>query len=460
MMRTPKEASQLRPDREPARAQDSLRSAREVMEQTGQWAPGQQMGRRWAVGCVALEITQRCNLDCSLCYLSEHSEAVHDIPLGEILRRIDLIHRFYGPHTDVQITGGDPTLRQRDELIAIVDRVAALNMRPTLMTNGIKASRELLAQLAAVGLTDVAFHVDTTQGRKNYGNETELNTVREACIEAAAGLGLNIMFNTTIHRHNLHEVPALVRFFRGNARALRLVSFQIHADTGRGTERNRPDAVNADAVWRQIEAELGTTLNRETIRGGHRHCNHYGIAIMTGSQSIDLLDEQETIAHLLEATAQIPADRRRKFRTAVGIGVQLLKKPREFQQLFHWLVGKAIRLVPLIMKERTGPTTLSFVVHNFMDACNLDAERIAACSFKAMTHDGPLSMCLLNAQRDEYILAPLRLDNDTGHYWDPLTGKVADLYKRPTMPDPQTYPLRRLRGRTRLAATRRRRGGH
>ena len=69
----------------------ALRRAREAMIATGQWRPSQVLGRRWAIGCVALEITQRCNLDCSLCYLSDHAEAVKDLPLEEIWRRIDLI---------------------------------------------------------------------------------------------------------------------------------------------------------------------------------------------------------------------------------------------------------------------------------------------------------------------------------------------------------------------------------
>ena len=38
--------------------------------------PNQVLGRRNSIGCVALEITQRCNLDCTLCYLSESSEKV------------------------------------------------------------------------------------------------------------------------------------------------------------------------------------------------------------------------------------------------------------------------------------------------------------------------------------------------------------------------------------------------
>ena len=46
------------------------------MHTCGSPEKGQQMGGRWSIGCVALEITQRCNLDCTLCYLSEHSEMV------------------------------------------------------------------------------------------------------------------------------------------------------------------------------------------------------------------------------------------------------------------------------------------------------------------------------------------------------------------------------------------------
>jgi MoaA/NifB/PqqE/SkfB family radical SAM enzyme len=86
-----------------------LGEARWAMIATGQWDAAQSMGRRWPIGCVALEITQRCNLDCTACYLSDHSEAVKDLPLEEVFRRIDLIHARYGAGTDVQVTGGDPT---------------------------------------------------------------------------------------------------------------------------------------------------------------------------------------------------------------------------------------------------------------------------------------------------------------------------------------------------------------
>ncbi len=119
---------------------DALGSARKEMQRQGLWTNQQQLGRRWPVACVALEITQRCNLDCTLCYLSEYSEATKDLPLIEVFRRIDQIFNYYGEGTDVQITGGDPTMRDEEELLQIVSRVAQLGMRPTLMTNGIKAT--------------------------------------------------------------------------------------------------------------------------------------------------------------------------------------------------------------------------------------------------------------------------------------------------------------------------------
>ena len=136
------------------------------MQRTGQWSPAQAAGRRWTMGCVSLEITQRCNLDCTLCYLSDSAEAVRDIPMEDLFRRIDDIAVQFGPNTDVQISGGDPTLRDRTELSQIIRQVRAQGMRASLLTNGILLNRDWLRQLASDGLNDVAFHVDMTQERQ------------------------------------------------------------------------------------------------------------------------------------------------------------------------------------------------------------------------------------------------------------------------------------------------------
>ncbi|MDQ3775903.1 MAG: radical SAM protein, partial [Pseudomonadota bacterium] len=58
------------------------------LEEAGCYGPGQIGGRRWPIGCVSLEVTQRCNP--RLQPVSEHSEAVRDIPLEELFRRIGM----------------------------------------------------------------------------------------------------------------------------------------------------------------------------------------------------------------------------------------------------------------------------------------------------------------------------------------------------------------------------------
>ena len=186
------------------------------------YTPNQVLGRTLAIGCTAVEITQRCNLDCTLCYLSERSEEVRDIPLEEVFNRLDRIRDEFGPDTSVQITGGDPTLRKHDELIEIVRYARRIGLFPALFTNGIAASRKLLIELAHVGLCDVAFHVDTTQRRAGFDSEVQLNVVRKDYLDRATDLGLNVIFNTTIHEGNVDEIPALIYFFCGACAANRI----------------------------------------------------------------------------------------------------------------------------------------------------------------------------------------------------------------------------------------------
>src|SRR6266487_990714 len=135
---TPHEVRLAQPTARPSDYHHALSAARHRVMSANQWTTDQLMGGRWPIGCVALEITQRCNLDCTACYLSEHSEVVKDVPLEELFRRIDLIFDHYGPNTNVQVTGGDPTLRNREELVAIVRRLSQRGMRASLFTNGIR----------------------------------------------------------------------------------------------------------------------------------------------------------------------------------------------------------------------------------------------------------------------------------------------------------------------------------
>ncbi len=377
--------------------------------------PNQVLGQRSTIGCVALEITQRCNLDCTLCYLSEYSESVPDPPMDELKRKLDYIKDRFGVHTNVQITGGDPTLRPRHELVEIVRYAASIGLYPALFTNGIRASRQMLTELADVGLVDVAFHVDLTQERKGYTSEIQLNEVREKYLERARGLGIAVIFNTTVFQGNIAEVPELVRFFVRHAGELGMASFQMQADTGRGYLRKREDMITKQRICRLIEQGCGGThLSWESVLFGHPECHNIAYTIVAGGQVIDLFDDVGVLSRWLSDFGTVALDRTQAVQSATRVLRHMLTQRPEW--LLHggaWAGRKLLEALPPMVRQavagqRPQLGKLSFFIQNFMDADSLKGEvessRLKHCSFHVATREGSLSMCEHNSRRDDYII--------------------------------------------------------
>ncbi|MEO8190445.1 MAG: radical SAM protein [Acidobacteriota bacterium] len=388
----------------------------------------QVLGRRSTIGCVALEITQRCNLDCTLCYLSESSQALKDVPMEVLFRRIDRIRELYGPGVGVQVTGGDPTLRPRGELAAIVRRVAESGLRPSLLTNGIRATRELLAELASAGLFDVAFHVDTTQRRKRYPDEAALNAVREEYIERARNLEIAVIFNTTVHAGNLDEIPMLARFFLRHSDVVGMASFQVHAVTGRGEWNERAAHVTPDAVAERVRRGVGLpALAWDTALVGHPRCNQATMLATAGDQAADVLTDRALYERFLQEFRHVPFDRRDVTRTARRVIRVAFSNPFWLARGGWFLLRKlwSVRRA-LARRQRIGKMT--FFIHNFMDAAALDPERLRNCSFMVMTENGPVSMCEHNARREQFIRQPVETGGTAGNWrlFDPVTGQTVE----------------------------------
>ncbi len=392
--------------------------------------PGQLGGTRWAIGCVSLEVTQRCNLDCSACYLSEEAESIEDIPLEFLLDRIRVIHQHYGAGCDVQISGGDPTLRPKADLIRIVQEIARLGMRSSLFTNGIKASRALLRELAAAGLNDVAFHVDVTQERRQGGQllatEAALNPLREEYIARAQGLGINIYFNTTVVEGNFAEMPMLVDFFAHHTEHVSFASFQMQADTGRGVLRDRPNVISQESMMRHIQQGLGAPLDFDALMPGHSKCNRYATALLIDGRAYDAFAPKRVVQAFFRHSTPMRLDRQSWRGALRSVVIGLLRAPAAIPAAGSWLAQSSWTLRRHWWHMATRQKKLrklSFLIHNFMDASALDTERTHACVFMTMTPDGPISMCAYNAQREHYLHRPLQRAN--GEWFEPLPKSVA-----------------------------------
>lgn len=408
------------------------------------------------MACVSLEVTQRCNLDCTLCYLSERAEMAHDVPLDILFDRIEMVARHYGPGTSIQISGGDPTLRPLADLVAICAKIRTLRMRSCLMTNGILATREMLEALSRAGLDDVAFHVDLTQERTGFPTEQSLNTVRSAYIERAKGLGVRILFNTTVFGGNLDELPSIARFFRDRAADVSLVSFQSQADTGRGVANRRPSDFTTNAVTDALAAGFEADFPYQNIQTGHRDCNRYTVLLVAGQKARSIFGNGTLVADIFKAFDDTKGDTspytvipKAALRSAIRRPVLSLRALAHGAKLL-WQMRAGL------LQSRGKISRLSVLVHNFMDADELVAERCASCVFMVMTADGPMSMCAHNAERDTRLFTPTSLHRSDGpRWWSAATGAFTD---RPDHQLPDVISLKRMKGRQRRAALAERKG--
>ena len=445
----PQEIAEYLPDTLPNTENDRRHHLRHALEKYDLYDEKQLAGRAFPIACIALEITQRCNLDCTLCYLSDIAEIVKDVPLFELFRRIEMMHEYYGEGTTIQITGGDPTLRSTEDLVTIVEKITSLNMRSALFTNGIKASREMLKSLSDAGLNDIAFHVDTTQELKGYATEMELNTIRLEYMERAINLPLRLLFNTTIHSGNVSEIPALVDFFTSHADKINLASFQMQADTGRGVLRERDDmAINQERVKRLIEEGVGCDLPYDMPQIGHPDCNAYTAALVSGSARTAFYHRPKFLAKLFATLYPDQGGSSRwaeeKFVLPRVFG-ECVRSPSLLLQAMGYATGSLWKLKSGLLRANKVHR-ISFFIHNFMDESKLEAERCDTCVFKVATADGPLSMCVHNAKRDAMISKKVPAQKGQPA-WDPLEGTAYQF----TEQSATALPLKKSKGRERKA---------
>lgn len=102
---------------------------------------------------IILDLTSRCNLRCPFCFAFGSEKELKELDINEIE---DTLYRVKRCH--VVLYGGEPTLR--DDLPKIINNVSRLGFNPILTTNGIKLTREFIAQLKKSGLRRVLLQFD------------------------------------------------------------------------------------------------------------------------------------------------------------------------------------------------------------------------------------------------------------------------------------------------------------
>ncbi len=118
---------------------------------------------RKPAGLAILEVTERCNLTCPMCY-AYSSPLERDYSLEEIETRLDQLIAVEGKGISLQISGGEPSVRKDlDKIAAMVKQKGFGQLE--MVSNGIRLAREpdFAEKLVAWGFTSVYLQFDSTR---------------------------------------------------------------------------------------------------------------------------------------------------------------------------------------------------------------------------------------------------------------------------------------------------------
>ena len=180
---------------------------------------------------VLLEVTDRCNLHCAICFADSGGRQTKDPTLQDISRLLERAMRAVGP-CNLQLSGGEPTLREDlPEIVEVATRVGYSFIQ--VNTNGLRlaSDEDYGRRLRAAGLSSVFLQFDgvddginlTLRGRALLGEK--LKAIR-MCGET--GLGV-VLVPTLVRGVNTDSVGTIVRQALQLAPVVRGIHFQPSA---------------------------------------------------------------------------------------------------------------------------------------------------------------------------------------------------------------------------------------
>lgn len=217
---------------------------------------------------VIWEATQACPLACLHCRASARPDRDRaELDTDEAIDLMAQIAALGRPTPLFVITGGDPF--QRPDLELLVRRGTELGLPVSVSPSGTPTlTRPALAVLHAAGARAVSLSLDaaTADGHDAFRGVPGVWDLTMNAWSEAAGLGLKVQINSTVTKHNVHDLPKIAAQVRD--RGALLWSVFLLVPTGRGQALRSLDAAQTEDVL-NVLYDLGQTIAVKTTEAHH-----------------------------------------------------------------------------------------------------------------------------------------------------------------------------------------------
>ena len=339
--------------------------------------------------CVLLEVTQRCDLHCPVCFADAGTiNPLSDMSMAEIAAWYERLLAAGGPF-NVQLSGGEACVR--DDLPEIIRLGCSYGFTFfQLNTNGLRLARDLpfLAELKDAGLSTVFLQFDGTNDIiYKHIRERELFDQKIAAIEACAQIGLGVVLvPTLIPGINTDDIGNILRLALAHMPAVRGVHFQPISYFGRyDADPTNASRITIPEIIRAVETQTNGLVQSSALcppGGENAQCSFHGNYVLMPDGTLKALTRHKGEVCCAPVEAAQGAARSREFVAE------------------HWSSPAAITSLPVfsgpslgewdVFLERKRTHTFCISGMAFQDAWTLDLDRLRDCYIHTASPDGRL----------------------------------------------------------------------
>ena len=342
--------------------------------------------------CTAIiEVTQRCNLACPVCFASSPTNGKPDLSLKQIEKMFESVRNYAG-NPSMQLSGGEPTVRDDlPEIIALGKSMGFSHIQ--INTNGLRIARDpdYLGKLVQAGADLIYLQFDgvsdevyrALRGRALF--DIKIQAIRNC---AAANIGV-LLVPTVFPRHNLNQLGDIVQFAKSWIPYIKGIHFQPISYLGRypGIPGDEDRVTLPDVIHALVE-QSGGELKKDNFlprRSQDAHCSFNSIFVLGedgmlhGRTNINYLtiDEHRTDEQSPALLAQAFVNQRWRYR----------EEPQSEEKSCCCCSQKSSYEKRL---EREQKYSITITGMPFQDVWNIDFDRLQKCCVHVVTEQGHL----------------------------------------------------------------------
>ncbi len=159
------------------------------------------------------EVTKGCNLRCIHCRATATElMSPADLPTGKALNIISQIAEFSNPI--LVLSGGEPLYRH--DIFQLAEYATSRGIRTALATNGTLVTSDIAEKIKNAGIKRVSISLDGSDAT-THDTFRGIPGAFDAAIYGMRNLqklGVSVQINTTIARHNAHQLPDVLDLAR------------------------------------------------------------------------------------------------------------------------------------------------------------------------------------------------------------------------------------------------------